>query len=124
MREQYEVISWEAIKHAVPPSFEAMHHYLNCIDYGGDLLKNGVIKTVTLIYSLPYRSELGVEGFVCHIDDIKKYFKNCEIHNHYIPDMENPEYWEYERKMPMMKNPVVRIDSQTITVTLKNKIQL
>jgi len=116
-----ELISFEKIKEAVPPSFEKMHHYLNCIDFGA--VPNGKVQPIKLTYHLPYRSELGREGFTFIVEEVKSYFSDIHISNHYVPDVENPKYWEHERKVSMFKNPFVRIQSQDITVTLKKEIK-
>jgi hypothetical protein len=123
MQQQYEVIAWEAIKDAVPSRFKKMHHYLSSIEFRQ--AKNGSIECTILEYSLPYRSELGMEGFVFdYHKEGKKFFSNIEVQYHWIPDYENPKYWEHERKFNMMKNPYIRIESQTITLTLKKKIKI
>lgn len=116
---EYELIPFEKIMEAVPPSFEKMHHYLYNVGHNN---KNGEIGTIELTYNLPYRSELGIKGFAADFDEMKTFFSNVTIENHWIPDMENPLYWEYEQKFTIFANPYKRIESQTITVTLKNKI--
>jgi hypothetical protein len=113
-----EIISWEAIKHAVPPRFEAMHRYLDVIDYGRE---DGLFE---LTYSIPYRSELGMEGFTYDYDEVEQFFKLVEVQNHWITDRESKEYWEHEQKLTMFANPYKRIESQTVTVVLKKKIKL
>lgn len=107
MINDYQLCDFEVIRSRVPATFERIHEFLD------------VISDKYLQYHLP--EPLPKEFDWEDPAELKLYFNNVQIDFHWLPDMSNPKFWEHEysRFGMLMKNPIKRLESKTVTCYFK-----